>query len=52
MMVDFFVINVLVQGLNLGKHIRRRLIAPYKLTQFEMNEAYSCLTLTLTLTLP
>ena len=41
MMVDFFVINVLVQGLNLGKHIRRRLIAPYKLTQFEMNEAYS-----------
>ena len=41
MMVDFFVINVLVQGLNLGKHIRRRLIAPGKLTQFEMNEAYS-----------
>jgi hypothetical protein len=40
-MVDFFMINVVVQGLNLGKLIRRKLIAPKKLTQFEMNEAYS-----------
>ena len=41
MMVDFFMINVVVQGLNLGKLIRRKLIAPKTLTQFEMNEAYA-----------
>ena len=41
MLVDTFVINLLVQGLNLNKLVRRWLLAPRALTQLEMNEAYT-----------
>ena len=41
MLVDTFVINLLVQGLNLNKLVRRWLLAPRALTQLQMNETYT-----------